>query len=248
MSKPWRAEAVIFFLAAQFFCFFAGAIAISFLHKFHIHGFFAEYDVGNVLFGTLCFQGATCFLIPIFLWLHGIKCRDAFGLHQKNFLRSIALAVIALVIIFPIVLWLEHLSQLLLQKIGWQSSEEEAVTLITGAKTLPMKIYLGFFAVVMAPVAEEFIFRGMLYPFIKQFGFPKLALFGTSALFAAIHGSAAIFVPLFVLALAFTWLYERTGNLLAPVFAHSLFNGVNLAVLLFQEPIQNWLQKLSHQA
>jgi membrane protease YdiL (CAAX protease family) len=97
-----------------------------------------------------------------------------------------------------------------------------------------MKIYLGFFAVVMAPVAEEFIFRGMLYPFIKQFGFPKLALFLTSILFASIHGSIIYFAPLFVLALAFTWLYEKTGNLLAPVIAHSLFNSVNLVILSLQ--------------
>jgi membrane protease YdiL (CAAX protease family) len=54
-------------------------------------------------------------------------------------------------------------------------------------------------------------------------------------LFALVHGTAAIFIPLFVLALALTWVYEKTGNLLAPIVVHSLFNSANLVILLMQK-------------
>jgi membrane protease YdiL (CAAX protease family) len=74
----------------------------------------------------------------------------------------------------------------------------------------------------------------MLFPFIKQLGWPKLAWFGVSFLFALIHADKAIFIPLFALALALTWLYEKTDNLLAPITAHALFNAANFAVLLWQ--------------
>jgi membrane protease YdiL (CAAX protease family) len=97
-----------------------------------------------------------------------------------------------------------------------------------------MRGYLALFAVVLAPVAEEFIFRGMLYPFLKQLGQPKLAWVGLSLLFALIHFNAPTFVPLFVLALALTWLYEKTDCLLASIAVHSLFNAANLAVLFLQ--------------
>ena len=40
---------------------------------------------------------------------------------------------------------------------------------------------------------------------------------------------------LFALALALTWLYERTDNLLAPITAHALFNAANYMVLLWQK-------------
>jgi membrane protease YdiL (CAAX protease family) len=40
-------------------------------------------------------------------------------------------------------------------------------------------------------------------------------------------------VPLFVLALGLTWLYEFTDNLLAPVVAHALFNAANIVLLFF---------------
>jgi len=40
-----------------------------------------------------------------------------------------------------------------------------------------------------------------LYPWIKQSGFPRLALWGTAILFAAIHFNLATFIPLAALAL-----------------------------------------------
>ena len=67
-------------------------------------------------------------------------------------------------------------------------------------------------------------------------------LFGVSALFAAIHFDAVTLVPLFALALALTWLYEKTDCLLAPIAAHSLFNAVNLVALDFLPQINEFLQ------
>jgi membrane protease YdiL (CAAX protease family) len=49
------------------------------------------------------------------------------------------------------------------------------------------------------------------------------------------HANAPIFLSLFVLALALTWLYEEAEGLLAPVMAHSLFNCANVVMLLLQE-------------
>jgi membrane protease YdiL (CAAX protease family) len=132
------------------------------------------------------------------------------------------------------VLLLQDASIHALEKFGWPPEDQAAVKLFTDAKSVWTVVYLGVFTVVIAPVAEEFIFRGMLFPFIKQLGWPKLAWFGTSFLFALIHLNAPTFVPLFVFALALTWLYEKTGNLLAPITAHALFNATNLVMLLWQ--------------
>jgi membrane protease YdiL (CAAX protease family) len=50
-------------------------------------------------------------------------------------------------------------------------------------------------------------------------------------MFASIHLNVVAFVPLVVLAVVLTVLYEKTGNLLAPISAHMAFNAVNLGVL-----------------
>jgi membrane protease YdiL (CAAX protease family) len=123
-----------------------------------------------------------------------------------------------------------------------------------------------FFAVAIAPVAEEVLFRGVMYASIKRLdaaeitavgrelhlefqrrgfpriawfcslpfravvrvGLPRIALWSSSVLFAAIHLSLPVFLPLVALAVALALLYEYTDNLLAPITAHAVFNAVNL--------------------
>jgi membrane protease YdiL (CAAX protease family) len=135
----------------------------------------------------------------------------------------------------PVIFLLQGLSVFLLTKAGLPPENQRAVAMLLAAKSVWARSYFVFFAVIIAPVAEEFIFRGMLFPFIKQLGRPRLAWLGVSFLFALIHLDAAIFVPLFVFALGLTWLYEKTDCLLAPVFAHALFNAVNLGLLILAE-------------
>jgi membrane protease YdiL (CAAX protease family) len=52
-------------------------------------------------------------------------------------------------------------------------------------------------------------------------------LWVTALFFAAMHLNVASFVPLLVLALVLTFLYEYTDNLLACIIAHSCFNAMN---------------------
>ena len=223
------------FCAAQFVCLATGLMLIGLLQKAGLAMFKSPDGFGAVLLVTLSFQGAAWLLIWIFLRQHQTDWRDAFGLRGRNLPRALLAALVVASVILPVALLLENYSAAVLEKMGWPPEDEAAVRLLTDAQSPGLRAYLGFFAVVLAPVAEEFIFRGMLYPFFKQLGWPRLALFGVSFLFAAIHLDAAIFVPLFVLALALTWLYEFTDNLLAPIVAHSLFNAANLAILLLQK-------------
>ena len=103
---------------------------------------------------------------------------------------------------------------------------------ILNAKSAGLRVYLIFFAIVIAPLAEEFFFRGLLFSAAKKIGWPKCGWLGASLLFAAIHGSAPVFLPLFVFALVLAWLYEKTEGLLAPIAAHAGFNAINVIILL----------------
>jgi len=229
-AKPWRGEAVLQFCAAQLLCFCLGVAAVGLLNKAGLAAFKSPDSPGTLLLGTLSFQGVTWVLIYFFLRHHQVRWREAFGLQESRWPRALLAALLTVLVILPVAWLLQQASALALDRLGWPPEEQTAVKLLASAKMWWTRIYLGVFAVVLAPVAEEFIFRGVLYPFVKQLGYPRLAWMGVSFLFALIHMDAATFVPLFVLALALTWLYERTGNLLAPVTAHSLFNVANLIV------------------
>jgi membrane protease YdiL (CAAX protease family) len=233
-EKPWRAEAVIQFFAAQFAVYFLGAAAMITLHKFGVGGFRRAEDFGNVLLATLSFQGATWILIAIFLRQHEMNWREAFGFRDPKLKSSLLRAVVLLLFIAAPVAWgLQEISAQILTRLGQPVEDQAAVALFKDVKAVGEFAYLSFFAVVLAPVAEEFIFRGILFPFLKQRGFPKLAWIGVSALFALIHFNLATFLPLFAFALVLTWLYEKTDNLLAPITAHALFNAVNLALIFY---------------
>jgi len=223
---------VLQFCGAQLLCFFFGLTLVGLLQRTGLAAFQPPGGYGAVLLATLGFQGATWALMPFFLRQHQVGWREALGFRGPQLPRALLTAAGLTILILPAVWLLQFASVWSLARLGWPPEEQAAVALIAGAKTWWMRLYLGVFAVVLAPVAEEFIFRGVLFPWVKQHDSPRCAWYGVSALFALIHLDAATLVPLFVLALALTWLYERTDNLLAPITLHSLFNLANL-VLLF---------------
>jgi len=229
--KPWRAETVVQFGAALIFCICLGALVSGVLRHLGVSGFKEVDDFGNILIGTLSFQGATWLLALIFLKLHQVGWSAALGFRGPQLKRALLLALLAFAIILPTVWLVQWASVTTLTKLGWPPDHQLAVQLFENADSWYLRAYLGVFAAFLAPVAEEFIFRGVLYPFVKQLGWPRLAWAGVSFVFALIHDDAATFMPLFVLALALTWLYEKTDNLLAPIAAHSLFNAANLVIL-----------------
>lgn len=233
-QKPWRAEAVIQLVAGVFVCLCFGVVAAGLLRQEGVKAFESPDGFASVLLATLSFQGMAWVLICVFLKWHGVGWRQAFGFNSPGLRRSLWLAGGVLLLALPLVLGLEHVSAWALDRLGWPAEDQRAVDLILNAKSWWMRGYLAFFAMVLAPVAEEFVFRGVLFPFFRQRGWPWLAWCGVSFLFALIHVNAPTFVPLFVLALVFTWLYEKTDCLLAPIAAHSLFNAANLVLLFIQ--------------
>jgi membrane protease YdiL (CAAX protease family) len=79
------------------------------------------------------------------------------------------------------------------------------------------------------------LFRGIIYPALKQrLGFFH-ALWITSFFFAIVHGHIPSIPALFCLAIIFTLVYEWTGNLLACIAVHAGFNALNLGFALYNE-------------
>jgi membrane protease YdiL (CAAX protease family) len=91
-------------------------------------------------------------------------------------------------------------------------------------------ILMAFAAAFVAPVCEEVVFRGYLYPAAKRFVGPWLAALCTALIFSAAHGSMAALLPLFVFGLVLVALYEFTGSIWAPVAVHFLFNAATVVV------------------
>jgi membrane protease YdiL (CAAX protease family) len=188
---------------------------------------------------TLSFQGAVLVLAARFLREHQTGWAEGFGfLNQRR--QAVLLGLLAAVIFLPLGWGLQQASTLVMTHLPhWKIEPQEQLPIRALRVSLSWggRLTLGAAAVLLAPVAEEVLFRGILYPAIKQMGHPRLALWGTALLFAAVHMNVVTFVPLTVLALVLTALYERTNNLLAPITAHVLFNALNFAALLVLQQV-----------
>lgn len=234
-KKTWEPEAVLALIGGIAAAFFFGSVAAGLLRQAGVGGFTSEDSLGSVLVATLSFQGAAVVLGTFFLKFHDSSWREVLG--GAGWKRCLALAAGVLAGVAPVMFGLKFISEIALERLHFPVTDQRAVELFLSAKSPWLSAYLVFFAVVLAPLGEEFFFRGLLFSTAQRFGWPKLGWVGVSFLFALIHLNAPTFLPLFVLALALTWLYEKTGGLLAPVMAHSLFNAANLLLLLFAEKL-----------
>jgi tetratricopeptide (TPR) repeat protein len=85
--------------------------------------------------------------------------------------------------------------------------------------------------VIVGPIAEEIIFRGLIYGSLEK----RLRVFGamliSSFLFALAHLQVTHFIPIFCLGMALNWARWKSGSLGLPILLHVLNNGVALLLL-----------------
>lgn len=234
-EKPWKLEAVLHLILTIFVSLFAGALLVSAVAQTGDKGWLpatVDRKFFTFIITVLSFQGAVLIGLVYFLRAQSISWHTAFGFSKPNPLAAAGWGLLAIVLALPAAFLLAKVSTEILARIGIVARQQAAVEMLQTARPVGQTIVYGFFAVLLAPVAEELIFRGVLYPTIKQCGFPRLALWGTSLLFAAIHLNLMAFLPLTFLALVLVALYEKTENLIAPIVTHVLFNAVNFYLIV----------------
>jgi membrane protease YdiL (CAAX protease family) len=233
IRKPWEFER----FSRQFL------LLILFVYLGLTFGAFVQHFTGRsgdqnlalrVALGALCFQGVLLAMLPGFLRGHGETWRGAFGLSSSPG-QAVLYGGLAACAFLPLGELLQRGSMEIISRFGVQPEAQTAVVALRSSTAWLDRAALGVVAVVLAPLAEELLFRGILYPAIKRAGFPRLAFWGTSLLFALIHMNLITFLPLLLFAMILALLYERTGNLLAPLTAHAIFNILNFAKFLWSE-------------
>lgn len=239
-EKTWRTESVLCVLMAVFGSWSAGLLLAGLLVKFNPQWSDERTKLLSMVIVTTAFHGAALLWINLFLRQEKISWSEAFGFKTVFGIRRALLAIIAALLVLPVAWGLQQLSAKAMTALHRIPESQQAVQILQqGGMSLFQQIFLGVVTIVGAPVVEELLFRGILYPTIKRSGFPKLALFGTSVLFAATHQNLPAFLPLVFFAMILTLLYEETNNLLAPIIAHSTFNTINFIMLLFAKNFNN---------
>lgn len=121
--------------------------------------------------------------------------------------------------------WIEHVTH--------APAEQSIVSVLRHSSDIPLIIVICFSAAIAAPIVEELIFRGYLYPIMKKYTGAWFALISTSLLFGIIHVSLVPLIPLAIFGAMLVLLYEYTGSIWTPMIAHCIFNTTTLINILY---------------
>jgi len=123
---------------------------------------------------------------------------------------------------------------------GLQVEPSNDATLRALRQTHP--VLLWGFAVVLAPVYEEVVFRRVVYGRFMQAGLPRAGLLVSAAFFALAHeipgvgphpwsAGLVLWLVYATMGAAFALVYRRSGTLWAAILTHALHNALSLLIL-----------------
>lgn len=172
-------------------------------------------------------------LIAILLLLVLIRKRDLVEVWGLNKLDPPKVAITAGFLVFATACTLavyKLFQMLVLEEVVGTPPAQPQIQQLRESPSAAVIISMVIGACVLAPLFEEVIYRGFLYPALKKFVQPVVAAAVVSGIFAAVHLNLGALLPLGVLSLLLILAYEVTGSLLVPIIIHAGFNLCNIII------------------
>ncbi len=165
--------------------------------------------------------------------------RHAFGMNRESFGRQCRAGGFLYLAFMPPFVLIGWLYAMALKGFNLQTDRQKILRVFIDPN-LPLgsRIAIVVMAVIMAPIWEETLFRGIASSALAKQARLWLVVGVVSLFFAAIHGHLPALLPLFTLAVALSLAYIHTGSLVVPIVMHAIFNSVTLTfALLFKDVI-----------
>ena len=169
-----------------------------------------------------------------------------FGLNVRSIHRDFFAAFLNLLSVWPLMMAAMTLTMFIGKRVfgpEYQISQHEQLELITAYPRWQLRILVFVVAVVIAPVLEEMIFRGLFQTVIRSFFESRdsklatrsrvwLPIFISAGLFSMVHGNVPHWPALFLLGVCLGYAYEKSGSLFRPIFIHAFFNAITITLVL----------------
>jgi membrane protease YdiL (CAAX protease family) len=117
----------------------------------------------------------------------------------------------------------------------WGGAKTQLDLLIESS--LPTRFATAFIALATAPLVEELVYRGVLYPAIEKAAGVTVAVLAVSLLFSGVHvfqyfNNIAVITVITMLSFTLTLARAYTGKLLPSFLIHLVFNGIQSLLLV----------------
>ncbi len=197
-------------------------------------------EVWTIIAGSFIMHLGIIFAFFLYRYLQPHLFRQTINAQEMSFIRAMTKGLYFFLASFPLV-WLAGLLWILILKFlinaGWGISLEpqSLINIFENQNSYSSLFLLFILAIIIAPLAEELVFRAIVYRFIKNRAPAFLAMLLSSILFSLLHMNVVSFFSLVIVGISLCLAYEMSGNIMVPVFFHSAFN-LNSIILIFFRP------------
>jgi len=210
-------------------------VSLSYFTVFFLQGMlkavFAVKD--NLSADMLVAMIATLFgpiiIIGLFLLALGRKPWEWGVLGWTPTRRGIRYGMTVLLAALPLIMGVTFLSSMIF---GKDQGTNPLIPELVASNSLLLKVMIVLTAVVVAPLVEETLFRGILFRAANVRLPFWTAAFASGFIFATGHYLLVALLPITLLGMLFAFLTRRSQSLLASAGAHAIYNGIITAMML----------------
>ncbi len=210
-------------------CLYASQWVLAIIFRLILSDYTLKQPLTQLIYSAAAY--VLCLLLTIFLPWKVLKIktnRDELGLRGLPTWTDILLAPIGYIVFMLVSMLFMALMQAILPSVDWDQEQNVGFNSLYGSAQLLQ----GFIAlVILAPIAEEIIFRGWLYGKLRARMSALPAIFIVSLLFGIMHGQWNVGVTVFVMSIAMCLLRELTGTIWAGILLHMIKNGLAFYLL-----------------
>ena len=194
-----------------------------------------SFSAERLLAVSACVTATLWVLVPLCLRQYGQGLRTL-GVRAPLPVNVVALPILLLamlIVMQPVALvWVSLLEW------GGHSTEEQTLVrdfqgMVNEGDVIGITC-MAISATLLAPLAEELMFRSVLFGGLvgRVGGVP--AAVGSSLVFAAVHSSLAAFLPLTLVGVVLCYVYRKTRSIIPAMVLHGLFNAASLGMVFLR--------------
>ena len=219
---------------STFFIFIASYFLLAPLFRDSIFGQISAFFLTFTLFSLYTF-----FCNPKEL-LRAIKDKTFPG--ALPYKKDLEIGFFSFIFALPVVSAITSLTEIVTSLfIAPTNKEQVAVKFLKESLSHPSTAFIALFSIlIIAPLFEEFLFRGVLFSYLRRKIGPISAIFTSSLIFTLFHFSPSqsvenfpLLLTLFALGSYLAFAYEKTRSLSTSILLHVTFNSISVIRIIF---------------
>lgn len=149
---------------------------------------------------------------------------SSIGITLKNFIKNVFYGIAGYIAVIPLLVITMIITAVIISLLKYKPPVQPIVDVLLSEKKVPLLVYSSLFAAIAGPIMEEIFFRGFMYNAVKKHVGIFWSIILTASIFSFLHAHVVGFMPILILGILLTYLYEKTGSLIPSITVHIIHN------------------------